>query len=109
MTSDSDKEVARRRALGTNKLWEEKNRIQRKVDAGVKKVLSTAGPRLPIDSKYHNFARQLTRVKAKWEKGNILNQEVGSLIALWVSRGVDKAIILRIVREVFRIDYLESK
>lgn len=109
MSSDFDKERARRRALGTNKLWEEKNRIQRKVDAGVKKVLSTAGPRLPIDAMYHNFARQLTRVKAKWEKGNILNQEVGSLITLWAGRGLDKAILLRIVREVFDIDYPEHK
>ncbi len=108
MTSDFDKELARRRALGTNKLWEEKNRLQREVDAGVKKVLSTEGERLPIDSKYHSFARQLTRIKAKWEKGSILNQEVGFLIGTWVAKGVDKAILLRIVREVFSIDYPEG-
>ena len=109
MSTDFDKELARRRALGTNKLWEEKNRIQREVDAGVKKVLSTAGPRLPIDAKYHSLARQLCRIKTKWEKGSILNQEVGLLIAHWVGIGVDKAILLRIIREVFSIDYLESK
>ena len=109
MSTDFDKELARRRALGTNKLWEEKNRIQREVDAKVKKVLSTAGPRLPVDAKYHGFARQVTRVKAKWEKGNILNQEVGFLVAHWVGIGLDKTILLRILREVFSIDYLESK
>jgi hypothetical protein len=109
MSSDYDKELAHRRALGTNKLWEEKNRIQREVDAGVKKVMSSAGVDSTIVPKYHNFARHLTRAKTKWEKGNILNQEVSTLITLWSGRGCDKAILLRIVKEVFDIDYPKGK
>jgi hypothetical protein len=39
----------------------------------------------------------------------ILEKEVGLLISTWVGRGLDKVIALRIVREVFNIDYPEDK
>jgi hypothetical protein len=72
-------------------------------------VLNSIGGYILGASSYYNFARQVSRVQNKWAKGMILEKEVGLLISTWVGRGLDKVIALRIVREVFNIDYPEDK
>jgi hypothetical protein len=83
-------------------------RDQRLLERKVKDVLNTDDVNVIEVFGYYNFGRQVLKLTVKSGATVPGNEELAALIRRWTHDGLKERILVRIVKEVFHIDYPTS-
>lgn len=78
---------------------------QRVLEQGVRDILSTEDVKLLEVVGYYNFGRQVLKLKNKCGAKTPPNDDLAAIIRKWATQGMKEPIMVRILKELFKIDY----
>ena len=78
---------------------------QRNLEQGIRDILSTEDVKLLEVVGYYNFARQVMKLIRKSGAKTPLNDDLAAIIRRWATQGMKEPVMVRILKELFKIDY----
>lgn len=82
---------------------------QRTIEQEIRMIISTEDVKLVDIMAYYNFGRQVARLTQKWGPRPSLNQDLAGLLKKWSAQGGKEHILVRILNELFKLDYPTTK
>jgi hypothetical protein len=78
---------------------------QRALEQKIKDLINTEHVSVLEVFSYYNFGRQMMRLTGKWGAKATKDDDIAALIRRWTNDGLKERVLVRIVEEVFYIDY----
>jgi hypothetical protein len=78
---------------------------QRALEQKIKDLLNTDDVSILEVFSYYNFGRQVMKLTRKSGAKAAKDSDIASLIRRWTHDGLKERVLVRIVKEVFKIDY----
>jgi len=78
---------------------------QRALEQGIRDIISTEDVNLVEVVGYYNFGRQVMKRTRKLGVKTPLNDDLAALIKKWSAQRLKEHILVRIINELFKVDY----
>jgi len=78
---------------------------QRALEQKIKDLINTDDVSVLEVFSYYNFGRQMMKLTGKWGAKATKDDDIAALIRRWTHDGLKERVLVRIVKEVFHIDY----